>query len=108
MDFEGIGRISTNTTLAACAGAMTAVAFIYMRTKKFDTGISCNGLLAGLVAITCPCYWVSPTGAIAIGAVAGVGVVFGVDFLEWMRLHDPSGARHVYSAAGDCGALRRL
>ncbi|HEX9467352.1 MAG TPA: ammonium transporter, partial [Acidimicrobiia bacterium] len=72
MDFEGIGRIATNTTLAACAGSMTAVAFIYQRTRKFDTGISLNGLLGGLVAVTCPCYWVSPTGAIAIGAVAGV------------------------------------
>jgi Amt family ammonium transporter len=105
MDMEGIGRISTNTTLAACAGAMTAVAFIYMRTKKFDTGISCNGLLAGLVAITCPCYWVSPTGAIAIGAVAGVVVVFGVDFLEWLRIDDPCGAWPVHAAAGIWGTL---
>src|SRR5260370_20197808 len=105
MDFEGSGRISTNTTLAACAGAMTAVAFIYMRTKKFDTGISCNGLLAGLVAITCPCYWVSPTGAIAIGAVAGIVVVFGVDFLEWMRIDDPCGAWPVHAAAGIWGTL---
>jgi Amt family ammonium transporter len=105
MDFEGIGRISTNTTLAACAGAMTAVAFIYMRTKKFDTGISCNGLLAGLVAITCPCYWVSPTGAVAIGAIAGIVVVFGVDFLEWMRIDDPCGAWPVHAAAGIWGTL---
>src|SRR5207244_3278288 len=83
-DFAGIGRIATNTTLAACAGSLTAVAWIYRRTKKFDTGISINGLLAGLVAITCPCYWVSPTGAVAIGAIAGVIVVVAVDFTEWI------------------------
>ena len=72
MDFEGIGRVATNTTLAACAGALVAVAWVYPRSKKWDVGISINGLLAGLVAITCPCYWVSPTGSIAIGAIAGV------------------------------------
>ena len=46
---------------------------------KWDTGITINGFLAGLVAITCPCYWVSPFGAICIGAIAGVVVVLGVD-----------------------------
>jgi Amt family ammonium transporter len=105
MDLSGIGRISTNTTLAACAGAMTAVAWIYKRTKKFDTGISINGLLAGLVAITCPCYWVSPTGAIAIGAIAGIVCVFAVDFTEWIRVDDPCGAFAVHGAAGIWGTL---
>src|SRR5262249_61056211 len=80
MDFEGIGRIATNTTLAACAGSLVAMTYIYFRTKKFDTGISINGLLAGLVAITCPCYWVSPFGAVCIGAVGGVVVVLAVEF----------------------------
>ena len=70
MDFEGIGRVATNTTLAACAGALVAVIWVYPRSKKWDVGISINGLLAGLVAITAPCYWVSPTGSIAIGVVA--------------------------------------
>jgi len=105
MDFEGIGRIATNTTLAACAGAMTAVAFVYFRTKKFDTGISINGLLAGLVAITCPCYWVSPSGALAIGAIAGLVVVVAVDLTEWIRVDDPCGAFAVHGAAGIWGTL---
>jgi ammonium transporter, Amt family len=105
IDFEGIGRIATNTTLAACMGALTAVAWIYFRTKKFDTGISINGLLAGLVAITCPCYWVSPTGAVAIGAIAGVIVVLAVDFTEWIRVDDPCGAFAVHGAAGIWGTL---
>jgi Amt family ammonium transporter len=105
MDIQGIGRIATNTTLAACLGALTAVAYVYFRTKKFDTGISVNGLLAGLVAITCPCYWVSPFGAVCIGAVAGVIVVLAVDFTEWIRVDDPCGAFAVHGACGIWGTL---
>jgi Amt family ammonium transporter len=105
MDFEGIGRIATNTTLAACAGSLVAIAWVYPRSKKFDVGISINGLLAGLVAITCPCYWVSPAGAIAIGAVAGAVVVLAVDFTEWIRVDDPCGAFAVHGAAGIWGTL---
>jgi Amt family ammonium transporter len=105
MDFEGIGRIATNTTLAACAGALVGVAWVWPRAKKWDVGISINGLLAGLVAITCPCYWVSPTGAIAIGAIAGVIVVLAVDFTEWIRVDDPCGAFAVHGACGIWGTL---
>ena len=54
MDWEGIGRVAANTTLAACAGGMIAVFFVYPRSKKWDLGISVNGFLGGLVAITCP------------------------------------------------------
>src|SRR6476620_8742873 len=86
MDFEGIGRVATNTTLAACAGALVAVLWAYPRSKKWDVGISINGLLAGLVAITAPCYWVSPTGARAIGAIAGIIMILAVDFTEWVRV----------------------
>jgi Amt family ammonium transporter len=105
MDFEGIGRVAANTTLAACMGALTAVAWIYFKTKKFDTGISINGLLAGLVAITCPCYWVSPTGAVAIGAIAGVIMVLAVEFTEWIRVDDPCGAFAVHGVCGIFGTL---
>jgi Amt family ammonium transporter len=105
MDFEGIGRVATNTTLAACAGALVAVAWVYPRSKKWDVGISINGLLAGLVAITCPCYWVSPTGSIAIGAIAGVVMILFVDFTEWVRVDDPCGAFAVHGACGIWGTL---
>jgi Amt family ammonium transporter len=105
VDFEGIGRIATNTTLAACAGALVGVAWVYPRAKKWDVGISINGLLAGLVAITCPCYWVSPTGAIAIGAIAGAIVVLAVDFTEWIRVDDPCGAFAVHGVCGIWGTL---
>ena len=105
MDFEGIGRVATNTTLAACAGAMVAVIWAFPRSKKWDVGISINGLLAGLVAITCPCYWVSATGSLVIGAVAAIVMILAVDFLEWARIDDPCGAFPVHGVAGIWGTL---
>src|SRR3954451_16615813 len=105
MDFEGIGRVATNTTLAACAGALVAALWVYPRSKKWDVGISINGLLAGLVAITAPCYWVSPTGSIIIGVVAAVIMILAVDFTEWIRVDDPCGAFAVHGAAGIWGTL---
>jgi Amt family ammonium transporter len=105
MDFEGIGRVAANTTLAASAAGLVAMLFVYPRAHKWDTGISVNGFLAGLVAITCPCYWVSPFGAICIGAVAGVVVVLGVDLLEHLRIDDPIGAWPVHGLAGIWGTL---
>jgi ammonium transporter, Amt family len=105
MDFGGIGRISANTTLAACTGGLAAEFFIYFRTKKWDCAIITNGFLAGLVAITCPCYWVSPTGACALGAVAGILVVLGIDLLEFVRIDDPIGAWPVHALNGLWGTL---
>jgi Amt family ammonium transporter len=105
MDWEGIGRVAANTTLAACAGGLIAVFFVYPRSKKWDLGISVNGFLGGLVAITCPCYWVSPWGAIVIGAVAGVVVPLGIDFMEWRRWDDPIGAVAVHGFCGIWGTL---
>lgn len=105
MDFEGIGRVAANTTLAACAGGMVAVLFVYPRSKKWDVGMSINGFLGGLVAITAPCYWVSPGGAIIIGAVAGILVPLGIDLLESLRIDDPIGAVAVHGFAGIWGTL---
>jgi Amt family ammonium transporter len=105
MDFEGIGRVAANTTLAACAAGLTAMFWAYMSSKKWDAGFTTNGFLAGLVAITCPCYWVSPTGAILLGGVAGVIVVLGVELLEWLRIDDPIGAVPVHGICGIWGTL---
>src|SRR3989442_3209932 len=105
MDFEGIGRVATNTTLAACAAGLTAMIYAYIPNKKWDVSFTVNGFLAGLVAITCPCYWVSPTGAILLGGVAGVIVVAGVELLEWLRIDDPIGAVPVHGICGIWGTL---
>ena len=74
LDFEGIGRVAANTTLAACAGGLVAMFWVYPRSKKWDLGMCINGFLGGLVAITAPCYWVSPGGAVLIGGIAGIVV----------------------------------
>ncbi len=105
MDFEGVGRVATNTTLAACAAGITAMSYTYMLTKKWDMASTLNGFLAGLVAITCPCYWVSPIGSLILGAVAGVIVVAGVELLEYLRIDDPIGAVPVHGICGIWGTL---
>ena len=108
MDAIGIGRIATNTTLAACGGGFTAMmaGLWWGSTKgKFDLGFTVNGFLAGLVAITCPCYWVSPLGATILGGVAGFVVFGGVKLLEYLRIDDPIGAVPVHGFAGIWGTL---
>jgi Amt family ammonium transporter len=105
MDIAGIGRVATNTTLAACAAGLTAIGFVYLRVKKWDAGAITNGFLAGLVAITCPCYWVSPAGSVILGAVAGVLAILATDALEYLRIDDPIGAVPVHMANGIWGTL---
>ena len=105
MDWEGIGRVAANTTLAACAAGLVSVIIVYPRFKKWDLGMSLNGFLGGLVAITAPCYWVSPLGAVIIGAIAGVVVVIGVDFMERIKVDDPIGAVPVHMFCGIFGTL---
>jgi len=105
MDFEGIGRVAANTTLAACSAGLAAMFVAYFMSKKWDMSFTVNGFLAGLVAITCPCYWVSPTGAILLGLVAGVIVVYGVELLEYLRIDDPIGAVPVHGMCGIWGTI---
>jgi Amt family ammonium transporter len=105
MDLEGIGRVAANTTLAACGAGLTSMIYGYILSKKWDVSFTVNGFLAGLVAITCPCYWVTPTGSILIGAIAGVIVVFAIEALEWLRIDDPIGAVPVHGINGIWGTL---
>src|ERR1041384_5511527 len=105
MDFQGIGRVAANTTLAARAAGLVAMFVAYSMSRKWDMSFTVNGFLAGLVAITCPCYWVSPVGSIALGAVAGVVVVAGVELLEYLRIDDPIGAVPVHGMCGVWGTI---
>jgi Amt family ammonium transporter len=105
MDFIGIGRVAANTTLAACGGGLTAMMASYILSKKWDVSFTINGFLAGLVAITCPCYWVSPLGSIVLGGVAGVIAVAGAELLEHLRIDDPIGAVPVHGFNGIWGTL---
>jgi Amt family ammonium transporter len=105
LDTAGIGRVSFNTTLAACSAGLAALFYSYIRSKKWDLGLVVNGFLGGLVAITCPCYWVDPIGAFFIGIVAAIVVVWGLDLLEYLRIDDPIGAVPVHLFAGIWGTL---
>jgi ammonium transporter, Amt family len=105
LDASGIGRVATNTTMAAAAGGLSAMFFVYPRLKKWDVGITVNGFLGGLVAITAPCYWVNVTGAVLIGLIGGIVVVLGVDLIEWLRVDDPIGAVAVHGMCGIWGTL---
>jgi len=95
--------VAVNTMLAGAAGAMAACLTIWFRFGKPDVTMMCNGMLAGLVAITAPCAFVSAGSAVLIGVVAGVLVVFAAIFVETkLKIDDPVGAISVH---GICGAL---
>ena len=104
-DPKPIALIAVTTNLAAAAGAILAMITAWFRLKKPDAGMALNGALAGLVAITAPCAFVTPVAAVIIGAIAGVVVVFSVMILENLRIDDPVGAISVH---GVCGALGTL
>jgi Amt family ammonium transporter len=105
LDAQGIGRVSFNTTLAACSAGLTGLFYSYYKGGKWDLATTVNGFLAGLVAITCPCYWVDPEGAFLLGIVAGLVVVWGTDLLEYLRIDDPIGAVPVHMMCGIWGTL---
>jgi Amt family ammonium transporter len=105
MDTVGIGRVSFNTTLAACSAGLTALFYMYARTGTWDLSYTTNGFLAGLVAITCPCYWVTPTGAFFIGVGGAMVCVWAIDALEYLRIDDPIGAVPVHWVAGMWGTF---
>ena len=101
-----IGIVATNTMLASAAGALAALFFMYAKGQKPDPGMLCNGMLAGLVAITAPCAFVTATSAIIIGAVAGILVILVYNFVDQkLKIDDPVGAFAVHGANGFWGVL---
>lgn len=101
-----IGHIAMTTNLSACAGALVAMFLTWKKYGKPDVSMTLNGILAGLVAITAGCHIVSLYGAIAIGAVGGILVVYGCEILD-QKLHvdDPVGAVGVHRLNGVWGTL---
>ena len=77
-----IGVVAVNTLLSACAAAVAAMAWTNARWGKPDISMTCNGMLAGLVAITAPCAFVAPWAAVVIGIVAGFLVCYSVEFFD--------------------------
>jgi Amt family ammonium transporter len=105
MDMGGIARVAANTTLAACSAGIVAVCIGYAMMKTWDASFITNGFLAGLVAITASCYWVTPFGAVMLGGIAGALVIGGAELLEYLRIDDPVGAWPVHGLNGIWGTL---
>jgi len=97
--------VAMNTNLAAAAGAIAAMVTIWIVAGKPDLGMTMNGCLAGLVAITAPCASVAPWAAIVIGLIGGVIVVMGTLLLDRIRIDDPVGAVPVHGLNGVWGTL---
>jgi Amt family ammonium transporter len=104
-DPGAISHIMNTTNLAAAAGLLSATAAAWILMGKPDLGMTINGCLAGLVAITAPCAFVSAGSSIVIGLIAGVIVVFAVMFFDKMKLDDPVGALAVHMVNGIFGTL---
>ncbi len=101
-----IAIVAVNTMLAGASASIATMFTMYLVTGKPDPSMMCNGLLAGLVAITAPCAFVSSLGAVIIGAVAGVIVVFAVFFFERVvKVDDAVGAISVHGVGGCWGVL---
>lgn len=104
-DPEQVARIVINTNLAAAGGCISAMFTAWAKFRKPDLALTLNGALAGLVAITAPCAVVTPGSAIYIGAVAGILCVYGVLWLDRLRIDDPVGAVPVHGFNGVWGTL---
>ncbi|HWV99488.1 MAG TPA: ammonium transporter [Candidatus Acidoferrum sp.] len=101
-----IAVVAVNTMLASAWGALGATLWMWwFRTKKPDPSMMCNGMLAGLVAITCPCAFVSAGGASILGLVAGILVVESVFFFDKLGIDDCVGAISVHGVNGCWGCL---
>ena len=104
-DLNQLGLVAVNTTLAATAGALGAMFHTYFVTKHWNVSFILNGALAGLVAITAGCAFVTPINAIVIGVLAGIVLVISIGVVESMKIDDAVGAFSVHGACGAFGTL---
>ena len=96
---------ATNTAIAGAFGAVAAMLYITRKTGKPDPGMMANGMLAGLVAITAPCAFVSPWAAAVIGVIAAIVIIESVYFFERRGIDDPVGAISVHGVGGLLGVI---
>jgi Amt family ammonium transporter len=100
-----IGSIVVNTALGAFGGALGAMFYLLATVKRPDPTMMCNGIVAGLVAVSAGCAFVEPWAALVIGAVAGVLVIVSVLFWDKMGVDDPVGTISMHGAAGLWGVI---
>ncbi|MGE3805108.1 MAG: ammonium transporter [Gemmataceae bacterium] len=105
VDPGAIARVAVTTNTAAAMGVLTATLTAWILLGKPDLGMTLNGCLAGLVAITAPCAFVSVPSSAVIGAIAGVIVVLSVLFFDRIRVDDPVGAISVHLVNGVFGTI---
>ncbi|MEX0802987.1 MAG: ammonium transporter [Candidatus Binatia bacterium] len=104
-DAGAIGRIAVATNTAAAAAAISASITAWMLLGKPDLSMILNGALAGLVAITASCAFVSIPSSLIIGLIAGVLVVLSVLFFDKIKIDDPVGATSVHLVCGVFGTI---
>ncbi len=105
LDWGSIGHIAATTNIAAATASISAMLLMWMISGKPDLSMTLNGGLAGLVAITAPCAFVSMGSAFLIGILAGLIVVGAVFFFDKVKADDPVGATSVHLANGVFGTL---
>jgi ammonium transporter, Amt family len=104
-DAAAISLITVNTNIAAAAGALTAIMMGWVMEGKAQLPWGLNGALAGLVAITAPCAWVTPAESILIGVIGAVVMYAVVKGLDIAQIDDPVGAVGVHLGGGVWGTL---
>ena len=104
-DGPSIAHVATTTNIAAAAATLSSMITAWILLGKPDFGMTLNGCLAGLVAITAPCAFVSVPSSLIIGIIAGIIVVLAVFFFDRIRIDDPVGATAVHLANGVFGTV---
>ena len=105
-DQTAISHVFLTTNLAACAGGFFALVISWWKYGKPSLSLTLNGILAGLVGITAGCDCVSPLGAVIIGTVCGILMIFSVDFIDKvLKIDDPVGASSVHGVCGFTGTV---
>lgn len=103
---EDLGSVFLTTTIAPAVATVTCMTFTWIKYKKPDVSMCLNASLAGLVAITASCDVTDAKGALVIGIVAGLLVVFGVWLLDYkLHIDDPVGAVAVHMMNGIWGTI---
>ena len=104
-DWASIAHIAVTTNMAAATASISALLMMWIIAGKPDLSMTLNGGLAGLVAITAPCAFVSVGSSFVIGVIAGVLVVGSVLFFDRIKIDDPVGAVSVHMINGIWGTL---
>jgi Amt family ammonium transporter len=102
---QAISHVAATTNMAAAAAIMSSTILSWIMLGKPDLGMTLNGCLAGLVAITAPCAFVNVNSSIIIGLIAGISVVLSVIGFDKLKIDDPVGALSVHLVNGIFGTL---